>query len=79
MRYVSNSDHRRTHSQVYEASHYEWADSQTNKVLQTTSGTEETSFGIPEFLGVLHLEYVHQQSGSVEEYSIPLKSPAAVP
>ena len=45
----------------------------------TTSGTEETSLGIPEFLGALHLEYVHQQSGSVEEYSIPLKSPAAVP
>ena len=51
-----------------------------DKIMQkTTSGTEEMSLGIPIFLGVLHLEYVHQQSGSVEEYSTPLKSPAAVP
>ena len=78
MRYASNSDRHRTHSQEYEASHYECAD-KPNKTLKTTSGTEEMSLGIPEILGALHLEYVHQQSGSVEEYSIPLKSPAAVP
>ena len=49
------------------------------KICKQTSGTEEMSLGIPEYLGELHLEYVHQQSGSAAEYSTPLKSPAPVP
>lgn len=63
MHCASNWDHRRIHTQVFEANKW-FCMSNFRSKWRLTSGRIQISSGIPEALGFVHFVFVHQQSGS---------------